>query len=221
MKFTKTLLAVALVGASSVALADPVNWTGEFIMKNPGGFNMDASDNQAGDAAAVTGQIDIAAGTFSLVATDTFQWTSWTANGGTLYGTGTHTVSVNGDGSNELSGIANAPLANGDGFYTFTVGAGQLGGNINFNWGATSGIDVFLVWDVATSGGVTTYTSTDVEGDGILGARMVDGAFPGFSANFNMQHVAAAPVPEASTYGMMLAGLGLVGFAVRRRKLTA
>lgn len=28
-----------------------------------------------------------------------------------------------------------------------------------------------------------------------------------------------APVPEASTYGMMLAGLGLVGFAVRRRKL--
>ena len=26
------------------------------------------------------------------------------------------------------------------------------------------------------------------------------------------------PVPEASTYGMMLAGVGLVGFAVRRRK---
>jgi hypothetical protein len=33
--------------------------------------------------------------------------------------------------------------------------------------------------------------------------------------------VAAAPVPEASTYGMMLAGLGLVGFAVRRRKMVA
>lgn len=32
---------------------------------------------------------------------------------------------------------------------------------------------------------------------------------------------AAAPVPEASTYGMMLAGLGLVGFAVRRRKMVA
>ena len=29
--------------------------------------------------------------------------------------------------------------------------------------------------------------------------------------------VNAAPIPEASTYGMMLAGLGLVGFAVRRR----
>lgn len=33
--------------------------------------------------------------------------------------------------------------------------------------------------------------------------------------------IAAAPVPEASTYGMMLAGLGLVGFAVRRRKMVA
>lgn len=32
-------------------------------------------------------------------------------------------------------------------------------------------------------------------------------------------NVVAAPVPEASTYGMMLAGLGMVGFAVRRRKL--
>jgi hypothetical protein len=30
--------------------------------------------------------------------------------------------------------------------------------------------------------------------------------------------VSAAPVPEASTYGMMLAGLGLVGFAVRCRR---
>lgn len=31
-------------------------------------------------------------------------------------------------------------------------------------------------------------------------------------------HGTVAAVPEASTYGMMLAGLGLVGFAVRRRK---
>lgn len=29
----------------------------------------------------------------------------------------------------------------------------------------------------------------------------------------------AAPVPEPETYALMLAGLGLVGFAVRRRKL--
>ena len=42
--------------------------------------------------------------------------------------------------------------------------------------------------------------------------------FAGFTAQWRYEGmVAAAPVPEASTYGMMLAGLGLVGFAVRRR----
>lgn len=49
--------------------------------------------------------------------------------------------------------------------------------------------------------------------------------FSGWTAQWNYDgNVAlttAAPVPEASTYGMMLAGLGLVGFAVRRRKLVA
>jgi hypothetical protein len=30
--------------------------------------------------------------------------------------------------------------------------------------------------------------------------------------------ITAAPVPEAETYAMMLAGLGLVGFMARRRK---
>jgi hypothetical protein len=30
-------------------------------------------------------------------------------------------------------------------------------------------------------------------------------------------YVQAVPVPEAETYAMMLAGLGLVGFAARRR----
>lgn len=48
------------------------------------------------------------------------------------------------------------------------------------------------------------------------------GTFNGFQANWRLEGVmSTAPVPEASTYGMMLAGLGLVGFAVRRRKLMA
>lgn len=208
MKLTKTLLAIALAGASSAALAVPVAWTGGFNMYNPVGGQLDANDGAPGQTAAVTGFIDTAAGTFSLASTDTFFGVPWTTSGGTLYNAGTYTVNVNGDGANAPAGSENV---------TFTVGAGQLGGNVNFAWGATSGIDVFMVWNVATVGPNTTYTSTDFDGDGILGKKMVDGPFQGFSANFNM----TAPVPEASTYGMMLAGLGLVGFAVRRRKLMA
>lgn len=50
--------------------------------------------------------------------------------------------------------------------------------------------------------------------------------FSGWTAQWNYDGnisglAVQAPVPEASTYGMMLAGLGLVGFAVRRRKLMA
>jgi hypothetical protein len=48
--------------------------------------------------------------------------------------------------------------------------------------------------------------------------------FSGWTAQWNYDGVVGgniAAVPEASTYGMMLAGLGLVGFAVRRRKLMA
>lgn len=47
-------------------------------------------------------------------------------------------------------------------------------------------------------------------------------SFGGSVADWHIEGVGTvAAIPEASTYGMMLAGLGLVGFAVRRRKLVA
>jgi hypothetical protein len=59
----------------------------------------------------------------------------------------------------------------------------------------------------------------------ITAAEDPDGAgFADFTAQWRYEGVASgsiAAVPEASTYGMMLAGLGLVGFAVRRRKTMA
>lgn len=45
------------------------------------------------------------------------------------------------------------------------------------------------------------------------------GSFTGVPYSLHLRgSMGVAAVPEASTYGMMLAGLGLVGFAVRRRK---
>ena len=89
-------------------------------------------------------------------------------------------------------------------------------------------------FNLAPDGGpanVTVEAFTDLGGGeyGVV-ARYVStiqgGTFDGFAANFRLEGVMAtggttAPIPEASTYGMMLAGLGLVGFAVRRRKLMA
>lgn len=39
--------------------------------------------------------------------------------------------------------------------------------------------------------------------------------------SMTMTGTAVTAVPEAETYAMLLAGLGLVGFAVRRRKVAA
>lgn len=78
----------------------------------------------------------------------------------------------------------------------------------NFNQGAPS---VIGTWNSGTGAFNIAWSST-----------VVGGPFNGQTGNWSLQGMAAAaPVPEASTYGMMLAGLGLVGFAVRRRKLMA
>lgn len=208
MKFAMQTIAAAtiLACASSAALAAPDNFAGgNFTMYDPDGAVI-------GNFNDITGFVDPVAMTWNVDGSTPFFGLHWTASGGTLYGAGTHTVNVNGDGSD----------APGSGDVTFTVGAGQWGGNINFAWGANSGIDVFNVWNVVDNGdGTYDWVSTDIEGDGIPGMKMVDGPFQGFSANFNFTNTTAAPIPEASTYGMMLAGLGLVGFAVRRRKLMA
>lgn len=44
-----------------------------------------------------------------------------------------------------------------------------------------------------------------------------DADYFSLSSNGTLSYV-AAPVPEADSYAMMLAGLGLVGYMVRRRK---
>jgi hypothetical protein len=209
MNFTMTKIAAAAVLATAAmsAQAAPV------AFDNDGAANFTMYDSTGGLTGSfndITGFVDFDNMTFGVDGSTAFFGAQWTASGGTLFGAGTHTVNVNGDGADAPAGSENV---------TFTVGANQMGGNINFAWGPTAGIDVFMVWDlVPTTPGHASWVSSDVEGDGILGRKMVDGPFQGFSANFNFQ---AAAVPEASTYGMMLAGLGLVGFAVRRRKLMA
>lgn len=203
MKFTMTKIAAAaaLALAATGAQAVSVSTGGSFLMYDPAN-NLINTDN------TISGFVDQDAGTWGVSSSMPFYGLNWSATGGALY---------TAPGAYSISTADAAPGVSGPNM-NFTVGEGQVAGSIKFAWGSTSGIDVVNVWNVNADGSLTAAV---VPG-------MVDGPFPGFHATFNLTgpgliSLAAptAPVPEASTYGMMLAGLGLVGFAVRRRKLMA
>ena len=107
---------------------------------------------------------------------------------------------------------------------TMTVGPGQVGAHILFDWSTSTNIDVVNVWDenavwdnyhdtppknelFTGPAGVapdptTTWelVSIDVNGDGIHGSPMIDGPFINFYANFNNTPAAsAAPPPPIDT----------------------
>jgi hypothetical protein len=92
-----------------------------------------------------------------------------------------------------------------------TVGPGQLGAHMLFDWplneqnqvtGNTNrNIDVFVVWEqdavfqgsptdndanLGAKGAVWDLASVDGNGDGVPGIAMIDGPFKGFRANFNL-----------------------------------
>jgi len=113
-----------------------------------------------------------------------------------------------------------------------TVGSDQIGAHLLFDWNVTNNMDVVLLWDqqgvfTGAPGGelyqgpagptpgtddIFGLVSRDVDGDGIPGAKMVDGPFIGFQPNFN---VSTVPLPAAAwLFGSGL--LGLVGIARRK-----
>jgi hypothetical protein len=193
----KTLLATALLLASGGAQAA----TGEFCMFDGTGAPVNGGWATTCDE-MVTATVDLSGSVNSVASPQFFFGTTWTAHSFTTYQVGTYSVDT-------IEG----------GIYDFTVGAGQIGISMLFNWGVVADIDVINIWDITNVGGVNTYTSTDWDGDGILGGAMIDGAFVGFSANFNLTGAdlpAAIPVPAA----VWLFGSGLIGLVgvARRRK---
>jgi hypothetical protein len=81
-------------------------------------------------------------------------------------------------------------------------------GSARFDFTETS---IWTIKDVSLSNFTTTFATSNSKPDPIYGVISL-GGFSGNSSNW------VAAVPEPETYGMMLVGLGLVGFAVRRRK---
>lgn len=95
---------------------------------------------------------------------------------------------------------------------TMTVGPDQLGMQTYIDWGVNT-YDVLVVWDIATTGNLTTLTAIDMDGDGIRGFKMPNGPFQEF--NFVMDVSIETPVPAA--VWLFASGLiGLVGLARRK-----
>lgn len=93
------------------------------------------------------------------------------------------------------------------------------------DWSINKNIDIVSVWDVSFDRSADLaleaihLTSTDPDGDGILGVPMLDGPFKGFSWSYDLTITPqAVPVPPA----IWLLGSGIIGLiGVGRRSTKA
>lgn len=147
----------------------------------------------------------------------------WTAHHIRVFGPGTYSfdtgctvAELENTGCKAGTGAAASPGET----LTMTVGPGQFGAHILFDWNTSTNIDVVNVWDQNAvwdrhgqtgetnklhlgPAGVTpaedatwVLVSTDINGDDINGSPMVDGPFQGFYANFNNKPDQAGGDPE-------------------------
>jgi hypothetical protein len=207
MKWIQRLLVFGgVVGMAVGAQASPAS--GTFTMLDGSGGSVPTGTG--GPDPFVTGSIG--GGSWSVSSPTKFFGQNWTAHGGTTFGPGTYT------------------FATGNGSYTnVVVNAGQVGGHILFDWGINANIDVIQIWNVVGN----TYTSVDAnagigstapgptsgwygasaEPDGFNGVQMIDGAFPGYQANFDL-----TAVPEPMSMALVGSSIiGLVALGRRRR----
>lgn len=201
MKFTMTKIAAAtvLALASGAAMAVPVAVVS--MGANTGSFDLGGSPGTPGSWAfsgagqELIGDINVAYGssfTFFGGPVNVFSGDGTYAPYGGAPVTGGNPISAMADAS---TGTITVDLSSWTAWWNGT----------NFNQGSSTASGT---WNAMTGAYNIAWSST-----------VVGGPFNGQTGNWSLQGVAA--VPEASTYGMMLAGLGLVGFAVRRRKLMA
>lgn len=236
MNFTKTMFALAIgsVGIMGAMSAHAVNLnTGDTLTINPGVTAVDAYNNPTNVTVSWFGMDTNGNGVIAgTEKTALSQGTTGIVIGTATTAGASHAGAPTAGDTNAIT----APWAffgnTGSDYTTVGITGGTTGG-LNFSgWTVTwNGIPAINMtggaWGTGYSNGVANFTWNGVYGAGYTldyHATVPLGdpsGFGGVKYALHLQGVVnqAAAVPEASTYGMMLAGLGLVGFAVRRRKL--
>lgn len=115
-------------------------------------------------------------------------------------------------GNGTMAPLGGAPVSGGP-VPSGTATASTISFNMSAftaNWNGTN-------FNQGNSTVTGTYNSTTGAFSATWNSLIVGGPFNGFTGTWSVNGVAAA-VPEAETYAMMLAGLGLVGSMVARRR---
>lgn len=204
-RITKIVTSLVLAAAAVDAQAESVSTGGVLNVYSQIGW--DTSGVVSGSSASlvtapdstISGFVDYSAGTWGVSSTTNFFANAWTATGGSLIRTaGTYSL----DTATGVVNTAASCTVTVDGSMCFTLGANQLAGAISVAWGIST-FHVVDVWNINPNGSLTAAVVPGSE----------DGPFLGWNWVFDLTATNLAPVPEASTYAMMLAGLGLVGLA--------
>jgi hypothetical protein len=140
----------------------------------------------------------------------------WTAHDIRMFGPGTYMFDTSCSTAQVQAGLADCGGAP-DEYLTLTVGAGQIGAHMLFDWNITKNIDVVNLYEANAmytnpdprgalyqgDAGPTPATdclfeqvSVDGDGDTVPGVRFIDGPFIGFRANFNLNFTRGCTVGE-------------------------
>ena len=187
------------MAAGIIGMAGTANAAITFNMRSPSGSTI-------GVDTKVTGGFNVTAGTWNIASTKAFFGLKWTAHGGVLLAPGTYSIAT----------------IEGGTFTGIQIPVGSTGGHILFDWGSTTNIDVVLVWDNATGlSGPVMVNGVANPPTGVDGLGMIDGPFPGYNADFDMNQPVSfsGQVPEPMS--MALVGSALVGLVGLRRKFRA
>ena len=159
----------------------------------------------------------------TLASTSTFFGYLWSAHDIQVFRPGSYSFDTALGGGNSESGIQ-----------TLTVGRGQLGAHMLWDWNGNANIDVSVVWNAngifgttpsqqtLTGAAIWNAVSVDGNGDGIPGIKTQPSApIAGYSFNFNLNGITPAAVPLPPAIWLLGSGvLGLLGFSRRTPKLS-